>query len=148
MRASLAVIGMLVGLGASACSSIEGMELRLSGMSPTAGRDAVASIAQSVGFVVSGASCNTVQDPDAGRYCAIRPSKSESWPLTLSGDAFRGEYRVFVGRRNIGLGEDQKALIAELVREMRERGLDVRIERNYGIRLPSDLEPLLRRSQT
>jgi hypothetical protein len=147
MRASLVVLGIIVGLGASACSSIEGLELRLSSIAPAAGREAVASIAQSAGFVVGGTTCITVQDPDAAAYCAVRPSKFESWPLTLTGDALRGEYRVFVGRRNVGLTYDEQAVIIEMAREMQRRGLDVRIQRNVGVRLPVDLRPLLRRGQ-
>lgn len=120
----------------AACSSVEGVTLRVQSPANDEARAIVISVAQELGFSQPLSYCNTI----SGEWCAGRPSPYESWPLVISTDAREGWLRVSIGRRNVGLTKDEKAIIVAAIRELEERGIHFSIERALGVRLPKDLQ--------
>lgn len=129
--------GYLCALAASllaGCSSVEGIEFRLGGVFTEDVRTLLRELVQQLGFESEGA---CLQSPT--ELCAQRPSSHPSWPLMLHAMEDSGGYRVFVGRRNIPLSNDERDVLVSLIRKLQERGAPVTVERVFGARLRKDL---------
>jgi len=116
------------------CSSISGVEFRLNGAA-TEDRNLLMEVAQQFGFEAVDFCLSSSTE-----YCAQRASSHPSWPLMLYARQEAGGFKVFVGRRNILLSNDERDVLVSLIRKLQERGAPVTVERALGVRLPKDLQ--------